>query len=98
MRLGEPLPSQTSRVCPQTKMPSRDAHPQDAQPRRESRHASQRSLSGTITPSLLDEVLGVGLLSGGYAACELERAGAYWVYEDPSELLSHIEELGIPTE
>ena len=39
--------------------------------------------------------LGVGLLSGGYGAEELERAGAYRVYEDPADLLLHIDELGI---
>ena len=42
--------------------------------------------------------LGVGLLCGGYAQEELERAGAYRVYDDPGDLLAHIEELGIPTE
>jgi HAD superfamily hydrolase (TIGR01509 family) len=42
--------------------------------------------------------LGVGLLCGGYAESELERAGAYRVYEDPADLLEHIEELGIQTE
>jgi HAD superfamily hydrolase (TIGR01509 family) len=44
------------------------------------------------------KALGVGLLSGGYAQCELEGAGAYRVYEDPEDLLEHIEELGIQTE
>jgi hypothetical protein len=38
------------------------------------------------------------LLCGGYAESELERAGAYRVYEDPGDLLAHIEELGIQTE
>ena len=38
--------------------------------------------------------LGIGLLSGGYGKEELERAGACRVYEDPSELLSHIDEVG----
>jgi len=36
----------------------------------------------------------VGLLSGGYGQDELERAGAYRVYEDPAELLLHIDEVG----
>jgi HAD superfamily hydrolase (TIGR01509 family) len=44
------------------------------------------------------KALGVGLLCGGYAQSELERAGAYRVYEDPGDLLAHIEELGIQTE
>jgi HAD superfamily hydrolase (TIGR01509 family) len=44
------------------------------------------------------KALGVGLLCGGYAESELERAGAYRVYEDPGDLLEHIEELGIQTE
>src|ERR1700730_18412074 len=44
------------------------------------------------------KALGVGLLCGGYADSELERAGAYRVYEDPGDLLAHIEELGIQTE
>src|SRR6202140_2022930 len=44
------------------------------------------------------KALGVGLLCGGYSETELERAGAYRVYEDPADLLTHIEELGIQTE
>ncbi len=39
--------------------------------------------------------LGVGLLSGGYGQEELERAGAYRVYEDPADLLRHLDEIGI---
>lgn len=38
--------------------------------------------------------LGIGLLSGGYSADELERAGAYRVFDDPADLLQHIDELG----
>jgi HAD superfamily hydrolase (TIGR01509 family) len=38
--------------------------------------------------------LGIGLLSGGYGTEELERAGAYRVYEDPADLLLHIDEVG----
>jgi HAD superfamily hydrolase (TIGR01549 family) len=38
--------------------------------------------------------LGVGLLSGGYGSEELERAGAARVYEDPADLLKHIDEIG----
>jgi HAD superfamily hydrolase (TIGR01549 family) len=37
---------------------------------------------------------GIGLLSGGYGQEELERAGAYRVYEDPADLLNHIDEVG----
>jgi phosphoglycolate phosphatase-like HAD superfamily hydrolase len=39
-------------------------------------------------------VLGIGLLSGGYGLEELERAGAYRVYEDPADLLRGIDEVG----
>jgi phosphoglycolate phosphatase-like HAD superfamily hydrolase len=39
--------------------------------------------------------LGVGLLSGGYGQDELERAGAYRVYEDPEDLLRHLYEVGV---
>jgi HAD superfamily hydrolase (TIGR01549 family) len=39
--------------------------------------------------------LGVGLLSGGTSRDELERAGALRVYEDPSDLLRHLHELGV---
>ncbi len=39
--------------------------------------------------------LGVGLLSGGYGTDELERAGAYRVYEDPADLLNHLDEVGV---
>jgi HAD superfamily hydrolase (TIGR01549 family) len=38
--------------------------------------------------------LGIGLLSGGYGLEELERAGAYRVYEDPADLLNHLDEVG----
>jgi HAD superfamily hydrolase (TIGR01549 family) len=39
--------------------------------------------------------LGVGLLSGGYGRDELERAGAYRVYDDPAGLLLHLDEVGV---
>ncbi|RPH69469.1 MAG: HAD family hydrolase, partial [Myxococcaceae bacterium] len=38
--------------------------------------------------------LGIGLLSGGYGREELERAGAYRVYDDPRDLLDHLDEVG----
>jgi HAD superfamily hydrolase (TIGR01549 family) len=41
--------------------------------------------------------LGVGLLAGGYGREELERAGAYRVYEDPADLLAHLDEVGVRT-
>jgi HAD superfamily hydrolase (TIGR01509 family) len=39
--------------------------------------------------------LGVGLASGGYGPDELERAGAYRVYQDPLDLLNHLDEIGV---
>jgi HAD superfamily hydrolase (TIGR01509 family) len=39
--------------------------------------------------------LSVGLLSGGYGEDELERAGAYRVYQDPEDLLRHLDEVGV---
>ena len=39
--------------------------------------------------------LGVGLLSGGYGREELETAAAYRVYDDPGDLLAHLDELGV---
>jgi HAD superfamily hydrolase (TIGR01509 family) len=41
--------------------------------------------------------LGIGLLSGGYGQDELVQAGAYRVYEDPADLLQHLDEVGIRT-
>jgi len=38
--------------------------------------------------------LGIGLLSGGYGTEELERAGAYRVFDDPEGMLAQLEELG----
>ncbi len=40
-------------------------------------------------------MLGVGLLSGGYGTAELEAAGAYRVYDDPADMLNHLDEIGI---
>ena len=37
--------------------------------------------------------LGVGLLSGGYGQEELERSGAFRVYDDPADLLRHVDEV-----
>lgn len=39
--------------------------------------------------------LGVGVLSGGYGQDELESAGAYRVYQDPADLLRHVDEIGV---
>ena len=40
--------------------------------------------------------LGIGVLSGGYGRTELiEGGGAYRVYNDPLDLLGHLDELGI---
>ena len=39
--------------------------------------------------------LGIGLLSGGYGEDELQRAGAYRVYEDPQGMLEHLDEVGV---
>jgi HAD superfamily hydrolase (TIGR01509 family) len=39
--------------------------------------------------------LGIGLLSGGYGQEELERAGAYRVYQDPADMLNHLDEVGV---
>jgi hypothetical protein len=50
------------------------------------------------TPARWDRcarALAVGLLSGGYGQEELERAGAYRVYQDPAELLRHLDEVGV---
>jgi HAD superfamily hydrolase (TIGR01509 family) len=39
--------------------------------------------------------LSVGLLSGGYGREELIYSGAYRVYEDPLDLLRHLDEVGV---
>lgn len=39
--------------------------------------------------------LGVGVLTGGYGKEELERAGAYRVYQDPSDMLRRLDEIGV---
>ena len=39
--------------------------------------------------------IGVGVLSGGYGQEELGRAGAYRVYQDPADLLAHLDEVGL---
>jgi len=39
--------------------------------------------------------LGIGLLSGGYGREELIYAGAFRVYEDPGDMLAHLDEVGV---
>jgi HAD superfamily hydrolase (TIGR01509 family) len=41
--------------------------------------------------------LGVGLASGGYGREELEQAGAYRTYDDPRDLMVHLDEIGVRT-
>lgn len=48
-----------------------------------------------ILAAIRARALGVGLLSGGYGQEELERAGAYRVYQDPADLLNHLDEVGV---
>jgi HAD superfamily hydrolase (TIGR01549 family) len=38
--------------------------------------------------------LGIGLLSGGYGTEELERAGAYRVFDDAADMFRHLDEVG----
>jgi HAD superfamily hydrolase (TIGR01509 family) len=37
--------------------------------------------------------LGVGVLSGGYGMAELQQSGAFRVYDDPADLLRHVDEV-----
>jgi len=39
--------------------------------------------------------LGIGMLSGGYGREELIYSGAFRVYEDPHDLLEHLDEVGV---
>jgi HAD superfamily hydrolase (TIGR01509 family) len=39
--------------------------------------------------------LGIGVLSGGYGREELIYSGAFRVYEDPRDLLNHMDEVGV---
>jgi HAD superfamily hydrolase (TIGR01549 family) len=39
--------------------------------------------------------LGIGLLSGGYGREELIYSGAFRVYEDPADMLFHLDEVGV---
>lgn len=39
--------------------------------------------------------LGIGLLAGGYGREELIYAGAFRVYDDPLDLLAHLDEVGV---
>ena len=41
------------------------------------------------------QALGLGVLSGGYGREELFYAGAFRVYEDPHDLLAHLDEVGV---
>jgi hypothetical protein len=39
--------------------------------------------------------LGIGLLSGGYGREELIYARGFRVYEDPADMLAHLDEVGV---
>jgi len=38
----------------------------------------------------------VAVLSGGYAEDELRAAGATWVFEDPADVLAHLDQIVVP--
>ena len=40
------------------------------------------------------QAFGVGVLSGGYGSDELRQAGAMRVYDDPADVLRHIDAVG----
>jgi HAD superfamily hydrolase (TIGR01549 family) len=97
------------RIDPQVPVITRD-HVAYAKPNPDLFLAAAEALGKPITESFVvgDSVwdqlaaqrahaLGVGVLSGGYGREELESAGAYRVYDDPQDLLEHIDELGIRT-
>jgi phosphoglycolate phosphatase-like HAD superfamily hydrolase len=44
-------------------------------------------------PARRAKAIGIGLLSGDYDVSELERAGALRVYNDPLDLLRHLDEV-----
>src|SRR5215218_451237 len=48
-----------------------------------------------LTAAQRTRALGIGLLSGGYGREELIYAGAFRVYEDPHDLLAHLDEVGV---
>ena len=56
---------------------------------------SSATASGTCSRRGAHAPSAIGLLSGGYGQEELERAGAYRVYEDPADLLAHLDEVGV---
>ena len=37
--------------------------------------------------------IGIGVLAGGYGREELQQAGALRVYDDPADLLAHVDEV-----
>ena len=39
--------------------------------------------------------LSIGLLTGGFSEEDLRRAGAYRVFEDPADLLEHLDEVAV---
>ncbi|MDQ0475352.1 HAD family hydrolase [Labrys wisconsinensis] len=41
------------------------------------------------------KALAIGLLTGGYGEDELERSGAFRVFDSPADLLNHIDEVGV---
>ena len=64
------------------------------------RHQESKIVVGDSVWDLLAAVrkraLVVGLLSGGSGREELNGAGAFRVYDDPADLLVHLEQLGVP--
>ena len=42
--------------------------------------------------------IGVGVLTGGFAASELVEGHAFRIYADPADLLEHLDELGVRVE
>ena len=72
--------------------------PRGGAPARRRRRATPMVVGDSVWDMLAARrarTLGIGLLSGGYGTDELERAGAYRVYEDPAHLFEHLDEVGV---
>ena len=56
---------------------------------------SSGTAPGTCWPPAGPALWASGCSPGGYGREELERAGAFRVYDDPADLLLHLDELGV---
>ena len=90
-----PRSSRATRSATPSPTPTCSSPPPNGSASTSATASSSATACGTCSPRAAPARSAIGLLSGGYGREELIYSGAYRVYEDPADLLAHLDEVGV---